>query len=98
VELATDATPFIKEDGMRQGCTLVPIEPLLSLRDAATILNCSPDTVRRLCKLGLLLHCYVGSGRGRIRIRPIDLDEYLRNATPILIQDAAAKRRRHLNF
>ena len=37
-------------------------------------------TVYDLCNSGKMAHARIGSGRGRIRIRPSDFDAYLRSA------------------
>jgi Helix-turn-helix domain len=51
-------------------------EPLLSVRDVARALRVAPYTVYVLCDLGELPHVRVSSA---IRVRPLDLQAFLRN-------------------
>jgi excisionase family DNA binding protein len=50
---------------------------MLTVKQAAERLQCSPATVYQLCAARLLPHSRVGLGRGVIRIAEADLDRYL---------------------
>jgi excisionase family DNA binding protein len=68
----------------------------LSVSDAAEKLNCSTQTVYRLCENGKIPHYRLGAGRGVIRIRSADLavcQQIYRSMTDEII---ASKRRRYL--
>ena len=59
---------------------------MLTVKDAARILNVSPALVYTLCAQGKLEHERYGLGRGTIRIRPEALDTYraaARVASPV---------------
>ncbi len=67
----------------------------LSVAEAATKVGCSQRTIYRLCRDGGLPHYRVGVGRGVIRIRFTDLQQYQR-ACRTLSADISAKRRKYL--
>lgn len=48
--------------------------------EVANILQVSPATVYALCALKKIPHLRIGAGRGTIRIRHADLEEYLAKA------------------
>ena len=50
----------------------------LSIPDAGTYLGVSSDTVRRLVRAGEIPHARIGNS---IRIRHVDLEEYLQEKT-----------------
>ena len=50
---------------------------MLRVGEAARRLRCSPSTIYALCRLRTISHIRVGAGRGSIRIRENDLDEYI---------------------
>jgi excisionase family DNA binding protein len=50
---------------------------LLTVKQAAQRLQCSPATVYQLCAAKLLPHSRVGLGRGVIRIAEADIARYL---------------------
>ncbi|MHC4421483.1 MAG: helix-turn-helix domain-containing protein [Planctomycetota bacterium] len=50
----------------------------LSIPDAGTYLGVSSDTVRRLVRAGEIPHARIGNS---IRIRHVDLEEYLQDKT-----------------
>ncbi len=50
---------------------------LLTVKQAAARLQCSPATVYQLCALKILPHSRVGLGRGVIRIAEGDIHAYL---------------------
>lgn len=50
---------------------------LLRVRQAAEEMSCAKSTIYDLCRQGLLRHLRVGAGRGSIRIRKEDLDDYI---------------------
>ncbi len=52
---------------------------LLRVREAARRANVSESTIRQACQRGLLCHSRFGSGRGTYRIKPEDLDQYVRD-------------------
>ncbi len=51
---------------------------LLTVKEAAERLRCSPSTVYQLCEFGKLPHSRIGLGRGVIRIAEGDIEELLR--------------------
>lgn len=57
------------------------MEPLMTVKEVAAILNVNPMTVYRAIDSGELPH--VRAGRRSIRIRREDLDAYLRPAEPV---------------
>ncbi len=54
---------------------------LYTVKEAALRLSCSADLVYQLCGAGRLRHVRLGMGRGRIRIREEDIEEFLRGAS-----------------
>ncbi len=54
------------------------ISAALSVVDGAAFLRVSPDTIRRLIKSGVLAHARIGNS---IRIRRIDLEQFLKSKT-----------------
>jgi excisionase family DNA binding protein len=54
---------------------------LLTVREAAEKLHCSPGTVYSLCGRGVLAHHRIGSERGAIRISEEQLTEFLSAST-----------------
>lgn len=54
---------------------------LLTVAQAAELLNVSANTVRGLCQARRLRHQRIGLGRGAIRIAPEALEEYQRSVT-----------------
>lgn len=54
--------------------------PLLSVRDVATQLNVSTQTIYDLCAAGKLPHRRIGVGRGAIRFTTGDVAAYLDQA------------------
>ena len=54
---------------------------MLTVKQAAQRLGVSPTTVYGLCQRRLLPHIRIGLGRGAVRIREEDLEEYVRGAT-----------------
>ena len=57
------------------------MKPLLSVREAARLLNVTESTVYRLTKVGSLPHLRVGRS---IRFSEEILDEYIRNPNPAM--------------
>lgn len=57
----------------------------------AEILQVSPATVYALCAQKKLPHLRIGAGRGTIRIRQTDLEDYLATATVDAEANAAPK-------
>src|SRR4051812_32540778 len=53
---------------------------MLTVKDAAQILNLSPALVYGLCRRGLIEHYRCGLGRGAIRIEKAALQAYLERA------------------
>lgn len=51
---------------------------LMTVKETAERLHCSPSTVYQLCGFGKLPHSRIGLGRGVIRIAEGDIDELLR--------------------
>ncbi len=49
----------------------------MTVADAARLLEVSPSTVYELCRRGDIPHYRIGLGRGRIRIDPAQLREFL---------------------
>ena len=56
------------------------MRPLLSVREAARLLNVTESTVYRLTKVGSLPHLRVGRS---IRFSEEILDEYIKNPAPV---------------
>ena len=54
---------------------------MLTVKQAAERLGVSPTTVYGLCQRRWLPHVRIGLGRGAVRIREEDLEEYVRGAT-----------------
>lgn len=50
---------------------------LFTINQAAEEYGIPARTLYKLCAAGVLLHLRVGLGRGRIYLRPSDLDRYL---------------------
>ena len=51
---------------------------MLSVRQAAERMNCSPGTIYALVESKLLDHTRVGRGRGKILISESDIEAYLK--------------------
>ncbi len=51
---------------------------MLTVKQAAERMNCSPATIYQLCAAKLLPHSRVGLGRGVIRIAETDIDVYFK--------------------
>lgn len=51
---------------------------LMTVKETAERLHCSPSTVYQLCGFGKLPHSRIGLGRGVIRIAEGDIEELLR--------------------
>ena len=54
---------------------------LYTVKEAALRPTCSDDLVYKLCQTAKLRHIRLGMGRGRIRIREEDIEEFLRGAS-----------------
>jgi excisionase family DNA binding protein len=58
------------------------VENVLTVKEAADRLRVSPATIYILCAQGRLSHLRVGTqGRGTIRVREVDLQEFIDEAT-----------------
>ena len=66
----------------------------LSIPDAGTYLGVSSDTVRRLVRAGELPHARIGNS---IRIRRVDLEEYLQERTTRVWKRVDGRGRRAAN-
>lgn len=70
-----DPTPA-NGNGARAGALLepgAPLEPCLTIPEAATKFKIDPDTLRAWCRKGVLPHTRVGPGIGRIRVTETDI-------------------------
>ena len=54
---------------------------IYTVKEAALRLCCSDDLVYQLCSARKLGHIRLGMGRGRIRIREEDIEEFLRGVS-----------------
>ncbi len=61
---------------------------LLTVRDVADSLSVSQACVYALLKKGRLVAYRIGTGRGAIRIRQEDLDEYLKRCRTKRVEEA----------